>query len=86
MWYLIYVLAAIIAATYFWSWGSKQYWGWLITATAVGSAYAGTFIEFGSIGSAIGGAYCAGLACLVIGWLGRTFYDQIHNPQPTMAM
>lgn len=83
--YLVYVLAAIATATYFWSWGSERRLGWVIMATAMAAGYAGIMVEFGTIGSAIGAAWGAGLACMAIGLLGRTFYDQLHHPQPELS-
>lgn len=85
MWYLIYALVAIGSSTYFWSWGTERIIGWAIAATAIVAAYVGVGIEFG-LPAAPGAAYCAGLACLAIGLLGRTFYDQIRNPQPVMSV
>jgi len=84
MWYLAFCIMALIAAPYFWSWGTTREIGWSIWLPAMGAAYLGG-LQF-DLRAAIACAYIAGLFIAAIGILARTLYDQIHNPQPALSI
>ncbi|MEI8061423.1 MAG: hypothetical protein WCG99_03990 [Candidatus Berkelbacteria bacterium] len=83
MWYLAFCIMSLVAAPYFWSWGTIRAIGWSIWLSAMGAAYLGGLQL--DTHTAIACAYIAGLFILAIGVLARTLYDQIHHPAPVLS-